>query len=113
MFLRIIVNQFLSVVEQVKPGITIHANQLTFWKGELVGYNPRAGFQHMRGEMKGRAIGTDFAGNTTHAAAIEDLISELEKEMIQAASRLEFERAASLRDRIDELRESMAAKETE
>jgi excinuclease ABC subunit B len=34
----------------------------------------------------------------------EELIRELEREMLAAASRLEFEQAASLRDRIDELR---------
>ena len=36
------------------------------------------------------------------------LLAQLEGEMLQAARALEFERAASLRDRIDDVRESIA-----
>ncbi|TMQ66188.1 MAG: excinuclease ABC subunit UvrB [Candidatus Eisenbacteria bacterium] len=47
--------------------------------------------------------------------AVEDgadaLIVRLEGEMLEAARRLEFERAASLRDRIDEVRATLAAAE--
>jgi excinuclease ABC subunit B len=46
------------------------------------------------------------------AAEAEDagvLIARLEEEMLEAAKRLEFERAASLRDRADEVRAQLAA----
>jgi excinuclease ABC subunit B len=39
----------------------------------------------------------------------EVLIARLEAEMLEAARRLEFERAASLRDRMDEIRHTLAA----
>jgi excinuclease ABC subunit B len=39
----------------------------------------------------------------------DQLIARLEAEMLEAAKRLEFERAASLRDRIDEVKEAVAA----
>ena len=39
----------------------------------------------------------------------EALIARLEAEMLDAARRLEFERAASLRDRVDEIRQTLAA----
>ena len=42
----------------------------------------------------------------------EMLLARLEGEMLEAARRLEFERAASLRDRIDEVRLTLAAAET-
>jgi excinuclease ABC subunit B len=41
----------------------------------------------------------------------EALMARLEAEMLEAAKRLEFERAASLRDRIDEIRHTLAAAE--
>src|SRR5262245_27672518 len=41
----------------------------------------------------------------------EALVSRLEAEMLAAARSLEFERAASLRDRIDEVRQTLAAAE--
>ena len=37
----------------------------------------------------------------------EEYLSELEAEMLAAASDLEFERAAALRDRIDQMREQL------
>lgn len=39
----------------------------------------------------------------------EALIARLETEMLEAARRLEFEQAASLRDRVDEIRHTLAA----
>jgi excinuclease ABC subunit B len=39
----------------------------------------------------------------------EALIARLEAEMLEAARRLEFERAASLRDRVDEIKHTLAA----
>jgi excinuclease ABC subunit B len=42
----------------------------------------------------------------------EALIARLEGEMLDAAKRLEFERAASLRDRIDEIRHTITAAAT-
>jgi excinuclease ABC subunit B len=41
---------------------------------------------------------------TSHGIASKRLIEKLEKEMREAASRLEFEKAAKLRDRIEEMR---------
>ena len=41
----------------------------------------------------------------------EALLGRLEREMLEAAGRLEFERAASLRDRIDDVRSTLAAAE--
>jgi excinuclease ABC subunit B len=41
----------------------------------------------------------------------EALIARLESEMLEAARRLEFERAASLRDRVDEIRTALATAE--
>ena len=38
----------------------------------------------------------------------ERLLAQLEAEMLQAARALEFERAASLRDRIDDVRSALA-----
>jgi excinuclease ABC subunit B len=45
------------------------------------------------------------------AHSAEELIGRLESEMLAAARQLEFERAASLRDRIDDLRATLAAGE--
>ena len=59
------------------------------------------------------AVDEDVAG---FLSAVErddpgELIARLEAEMLEAAKRLEFERAASLRDRIDEIRSLMAGAE--
>jgi hypothetical protein len=43
------------------------------------------------------------------AESPDQLIAALEAEMLEASKKLEFERAASLRDRIDEVRDAMAA----
>ena len=54
----------------------------------------------------------DRRDEETVAAALaegpERLVGRLEAEMLEAAKALEFERAASLRDRIDEIREALA-----
>ena len=61
------------------------------------------------------AIGTterDSVRDLLAAAGNEDvnaLIARLEGEMLEAARQLEFERAASLRDRIDDIRSTLAA----
>jgi len=60
------------------------------------------------------AIGRgDRRDEETVAAALAEgpelLIARLEGEMLEAAKALEFERAASLRDRIDEIRDALAA----
>ena len=69
----------------------------------------------MRSTSVADAIGT---GDAEDAGAFlraigeggpEAMIARLEGEMIEAAKRLEFEQAASLRDRIDEVRAMMAA----
>ena len=50
-------------------------------------------------------------GRTDEAEYVtQEYISELETEMMSAADSLEFERAASIRDRIDELRDSLGEK---
>jgi len=41
----------------------------------------------------------------------ESLLARLEGEMLEAARRLEFERAASLRDRMDDVRAALASAE--
>jgi excinuclease ABC subunit B len=57
--------------------------------------------------------GREEDGRTLRAALAErspdELIGELEAEMLEAARALEFERAASLRDRIEEVRMQLAA----
>ncbi|HET7224088.1 MAG TPA: excinuclease ABC subunit UvrB, partial [Candidatus Eisenbacteria bacterium] len=50
----------------------------------------------------------EFLAGIEHPSA-EALIARLEAEMLDAARALEFERAASLRDRIDELKSTLAA----
>ena len=42
---------------------------------------------------------------------VEDLVLRLEGEMLSAAERLEFERAAELRDRISRLKEAVSQRE--
>ncbi|MBP9501777.1 MAG: excinuclease ABC subunit UvrB [Candidatus Promineofilum sp.] len=63
----------------------------------------------------GLALAESKGGYTTAAdlpkAELAKIITELEKEMKQAAQRLEFERAAVLRDQIMEMRQIMVLKE--
>ena len=47
------------------------------------------------------------------AVITAEYINELEKEMLEAASNLEFERAAAIRDRIEQLREFIGKKRSE
>ena len=51
----------------------------------------------------------DLKGLLGGAESPDQLIAALEAEMLEASKKLEFERAASLRDRIDEIRDAMAA----
>ncbi len=51
----------------------------------------------------------DLKGFLEAADSPDQLIAKLEAEMLDASKKLEFERAASLRDRIDEVRQAMAA----
>jgi excinuclease ABC subunit B len=64
-------------------------------------------------DAKGTSAGDDVRGLL---AAIDEegpaaLIARLEAEMLEAARRLEFERAASLRDRIDDVRSALVSAE--
>jgi excinuclease ABC subunit B len=64
-------------------------------------------------DAKGSSAGEDVRGLL---AAIDEegpaaLIARLEAEMLEAARRLEFERAASLRDRIDDVRSALVSAE--
>ena len=65
-----------------------------------------------RGEL---ALAESKAGYVTAAdlpkAELAKIISELEKQMKQAAQQLEFERAAVLRDQVMEMRQIMVLKE--
>ena len=52
-------------------------------------------------EIKARKIETEAAGLDTQTQLItQDFIAELEKEMLEAAEQLDFERAANLRDKV-------------
>ena len=53
------------------------------------------------------SVREDARGGEGKAASVETLIAELEEEMKEASERLEFERAALLRDQILELRATM------
>jgi excinuclease ABC subunit B len=58
------------------------------------------------GSAKGEEVG-DLLRDAGDGGA-EALVARLEAEMLEAAKRLEFERAASLRDRIEEVRSTLA-----
>ena len=67
-------------------------------------------------EMKGAAAVAESKGGYVTAAdlpkqELAKIISELEKQMKQAAQQLEFERAAVLRDQVMEMRQIMALKD--
>jgi excinuclease ABC subunit B len=55
-------------------------------------------------EIQARTIARQAAGRDETTDATEEYMSALEAEMLEAAEKLEFERAAALRDRILELR---------
>jgi excinuclease ABC subunit B len=69
--------------------------------------------QVLRSTAVADAIGAtgddDVHGLLGGAESPDQLIAALEAEMLEAAKKLEFERAASLRDRIDEVKDAMAA----
>jgi excinuclease ABC subunit B len=71
----------------------------------------RAGIE---GEANAHAQANAAVGRTDEAQYItEEYLAELEKEMMAAADALEFERAATIRDRIERMRESMGSKVAE
>jgi excinuclease ABC subunit B len=55
-------------------------------------------------EIQARAIARRAAGRDEATDATEEYVSALEAEMLEAAEKLEFERAAALRDKILDLR---------
>ena len=61
-------------------------------------------------DAKGSSAGEDVRGllRAIDDEGPEALIARLEAEMLEAARRLEFERAASLRDRIEDVRAALA-----
>ncbi len=68
----------------------------------------RAGIE---GEAHAHAQANAAVGRTDEAQYItEEYLAELEKEMMAAADGLEFERAATIRDRIERMRESVGSK---
>jgi excinuclease ABC subunit B len=59
-------------------------------------------------ELDAHRKANEMVGRTEETVYItEEYVNELETEMLQAAENLEFERAAQLRDRINQLRESI------
>ena len=67
--------------------------------------NIRAGIE---ADMEAHRKANEAAGRTDETVYItEEYINELEKEMLDAAEALEFERAAALRDRVTQMRESI------
>jgi excinuclease ABC subunit B len=68
----------------------------------------------MRSTSVADAIGTSAEDDlrkllgAADAGSPEQLVARLEAEMLAAAKQLEFERAASLRDRIDDIRATVA-----
>jgi excinuclease ABC subunit B len=64
-------------------------------------------------DAKGSSAGEDVRGllAAVHEEGPEALLGRLEAEMLDAARKLEFERAASLRDRIEDVRSALAGAE--
>ncbi|MFH1304744.1 MAG: UvrB/UvrC motif-containing protein, partial [Planctomycetota bacterium] len=59
----------------------------------------------IEGEMEAQQFVRESVGFSDESEYItQEFLSELEKEMLEAAEKLEFERAALLRDRIDDLK---------
>lgn len=78
---------------------------------ETVRKNIRAGIE---GEAEAHRLANEAVGRSDEAEYItEEFINELEAEMMQAAEELDFERAASLRDRITATRDSIGKKVSE
>jgi excinuclease ABC subunit B len=59
-------------------------------------------------EIEARQVVRQAVGRDEATEASEEYISSLEAEMLEAAEKLEFERAAALRDRIQEIRASIS-----
>lgn len=57
-------------------------------------------------EVQARSVVREAVGRDEQTEATEEYLSALEAEMLDAAEKLEFERAAALRDKIQELRAS-------
>jgi excinuclease ABC subunit B len=55
-------------------------------------------------QIQAKAIAREAAGRDEVSDASEEYLAALEAEMLEAAEKLEFERAAALRDKIMELR---------
>ena len=63
-------------------------------------------------EIEARQIEREATGQSETQFVTQEYLSELEAEMLMAAENLEFERAASLRDRITELQQKLGEKIT-
>ena len=68
------------------------------------------GFADGQSDYYSVPIGPDSAADSLSAAELENMILHLENEMLSYAKELKFEKAASVRDRIFELREVMRSK---
>ncbi|MBV8781842.1 MAG: UvrB/UvrC motif-containing protein, partial [Phycisphaerae bacterium] len=58
----------------------------------------------LESEVKARKTVQDAIKTDTHSMDVTEIVKLLEEEMLQAAQNLEFERAAQLRDKINELK---------
>ena len=78
----------------------------------IIGVDPKTLRKHFRYELDIGATKANAAvGRNDEAVYItEEYVAELEAEMLAAADALEFERAATLRDRIEQMRESIGKK---
>jgi excinuclease ABC subunit B len=57
-------------------------------------------------ELRAHRTAKQVVADTEDEFEVSELIAQLEKEMLEAAENLQFEKAASLRDRLKELKES-------
>ena len=91
------------------------ALQLAF--NEEHGITPETITKAIRTGLESRIGAYKVAADAIHASQDEldrsELIAMLEKEMLHAAEELEFEQAAKLRDRIQELKDSATGPETD
>ena len=78
---------------------------------ETIKKNIRSGIES---SMSAHREANAAVGRTDEAEYItEEFLAELEKEMFEAAEKMEFERAAALRDRITQYRDQLGKKTTE
>ncbi len=61
-------------------------------------------------QEEAREINASIAAETPENYGTNDVIADLEREMLEAAEAMEFERAMMLRDQVYELKESMGIK---